>query len=126
MSSIDEIIAAVKQATEEEPVTLDDYDLVADAVSVYLIENIEEWSNEELKAVTDRTDVVEDAMLAAAVDDEEVDVSQCILVLRGHKEPEEADLPVASMEAYHEAGARYDDEVQETIDELFRIIDGRE
>lgn len=124
---MDEIIRRLREI-DEDNVTKEDYREVGDLVSEYHVEIAQEYEIDEWDEQLNRTDRVEDALLAAAYDDADgFDVSQCILVLRGHEAPEEADLPVPSMEAFHEAieDDPVDDEVEEIIDEIFRVIDDR-
>lgn len=122
---MDEIIRRLREV-DEEAVTEEDYEEIGLLVSKFHQDAVREESEEKFLELMDRTDRVENALLAAAHDGEEIDISECILVLRGHKEPGEANLPEPSMEAFDESLDDMDDEFEELIGELFRVIDGRQ
>lgn len=123
---MDQIIERLRRIDEGD-VSKEDYQEIADLVSEYHLDEAPLADDEEYARIMTKTDAVEDALLAAAYEDKSIDVSQCILVLRGHKNPQDADLPKASLEAYDEAmeDDEISEEVEELIGELFDVIDDR-
>lgn len=106
---MDEIIRYLRRMDERERVTSEDYEKVGNLISEKHLEAHEELNAAEFAEMVEATDRVENAILAAVYDDAELDVGQCILVLRGHKQPDEAELPEPSMEAFNEAMSGVDD-----------------
>lgn len=123
MATKDDIIEAVKAAAKHDEVTFEEYDNVCNTASRYLIDHAPGWPPDKYDTEMDRIHTVEDAFLAAAHEGKGVDVSKCILVIRGHKDPDEAELPKPKVEAYNEAIQRHDDDVNEIIDEIMKTVD---
>jgi len=121
---MDDIIRRLRRV-DEDNVTEEDYEEIGLRVSEYHQDVFQQASDEEAMELMDRTDRVEDALLAAAYDGESISISECIRVLRGHREPGEANLPEPSLEAFEDSLEDMDEEFEEAVNELFRIIDGR-